>query len=58
MYLYRAVDELGKTVESHLSRTRDIAAAKAFFRKALRRIRNHGPSRWTALSRAILRYAE
>jgi putative transposase len=35
--LYRAVDELGKTVESHLSRTRDVAAAKAFFRKALRR---------------------
>ena len=37
MYLYRAVDERGKTVESHLSRTRDIAAAKAFFRKALKR---------------------
>ena len=35
MYLYWAVDERGKTVESHLSRTLDIAAAKAFFRKAL-----------------------
>src|SRR5918994_1546637 len=36
MYLYRAVDERGSTVESHLSRTRDVAAAKAFFRKALK----------------------
>jgi transposase-like protein len=33
MYLYRAVDERDRTVESHLSRTRDVAAAKAFFRK-------------------------
>jgi transposase-like protein len=33
MYLYQAVDERGSTVESHLSRTRDVAAAKAFFRK-------------------------
>ena len=36
MYLYRAVDEHGQTVESHLSRTRDVTAAKAFFRKALK----------------------
>ena len=42
MYLYRAVDERGRTVESHPSRTRDIAAAKAFFRKALKR---HGQPR-------------
>jgi transposase-like protein len=35
MYLYRAVDQWGRTVESHLSRTRDMSAAKAFFRKAL-----------------------
>ena len=28
MYLYRAVDERGRTVESHLSRTRDVAAAE------------------------------
>jgi transposase-like protein len=48
MYLYRAVDERGKTVESHLSRTRDITAAKAFFRKALRRMgmRNEFNFRW------------
>ena len=42
MYLYRAVDEHGHTVESHLSRTRDIAAAKAFFRRALK---HHGQPR-------------
>ena len=35
-----------KTVESHLSRTRDIAAAKAFFRKALQR---HGQPRTITL---------
>ncbi len=46
MYLYRAVDERGKTVESHLSRTRDMAAAKAFFRKALKR---HGQPRTITL---------
>jgi len=36
MYLYRAVDAQGNTVEFYLSRTRGIAAAKAFFRKALK----------------------
>jgi transposase-like protein len=46
MYLYRAVDARGKTVESHLSRTRDIAAAKAFFRKAFKR---HGQPRTITL---------
>ena len=46
MYLYRAVDERGNTVESHLSRRRDINAAKAFFRKALKR---HGPPRTITL---------
>jgi transposase-like protein len=42
MYLYRAVDQHGKTVESYLSRTRDVTAAKAFFRKALK---HHGEPR-------------
>jgi transposase-like protein len=42
MYLYRAVDKEGKTVESYLSRTRNVTAAKAFFRKALKR---HGEPR-------------
>jgi transposase-like protein len=46
MYLYRAVDELGRTVESHLSRTRDMTAAKAFFRKALK---HHGLPRTITL---------
>jgi transposase-like protein len=36
----------GKALESHLSRTRDIAAAKAFFRKALKR---HGQPRTITL---------
>ena len=35
-YLYRAVDGQGNTVEFYLSRTRGMAAAKAFFRKALK----------------------
>ena len=33
MYLYRAVDGQGNTVEFFLSRARGIAAAKAFFRR-------------------------
>ena len=36
MYLYRAVDRQGNTVEFFLSRTRAIASAKAFFRKTLK----------------------
>ena len=43
---YRAVDSRGKTVESYLSYTRDITAAKAFFRKALR---HHGQPRTITL---------
>src|SRR5262245_41825189 len=46
MYLSRAVDEFGRTVESHLSRTRDVTAAKAFFRKALK---HHGQPRTITL---------
>jgi len=35
MYLYRAVDSHGNTLEFHLSTTRDAQAAKRFFAKAL-----------------------
>jgi transposase-like protein len=37
-HLYRAVDQAGRTVDVRLSARRDVAAAKAFFRKA---INNH-----------------
>jgi transposase-like protein len=36
VYLYRAVDRAGKTVDFRLSSRRDVAAAKAFFRKAVK----------------------
>ncbi|GHO50367.1 IS6 family transposase [Ktedonospora formicarum] len=35
MYLYRALDSQGNTLEFHLSATRDTQAAKSFFLKAL-----------------------
>ena len=36
VYLYRAVDKCGDTVDFMVSENRDAAAAKSFFRKAFR----------------------
>jgi transposase-like protein len=36
VYLYRAVDRAGKTVDFRLSSRRNVTAAKAFFRKAVK----------------------
>ena len=43
MYLYRAVDQYGNTIDFWLSRKRDRKAAKKFFRKALRSPHNTNP---------------
>lgn len=58
MYLYRAVDERGRTVESHLSRTRDMAAAKAFFERLLSDRDNLEPSHWMASNPGMPRSAD
>ena len=42
VYLYRAVDKAGRTVDFLLSRRRDISAAKRFFSRATRQ---HGVPR-------------
>ena len=46
VYLYRAVDAKGKTVDFYLSRRRDKDAATAFFRKAMK---HHGEPRTITL---------
>jgi transposase-like protein len=46
MFLYRAVDERGRTIASYLSRTRAQTAARNFFRQALKR---HGEPRTITL---------
>ncbi len=35
MYLYRAVESKGNTIDFHLSKTKNHRAAKRFFKKAL-----------------------
>ena len=42
VYLYRAVDKAGRTVDFLLSRRRDMAAAKRFFFRA---VKQHGAPR-------------
>ncbi|WP_029449147.1 IS6 family transposase [Candidatus Odyssella thessalonicensis] len=42
-YLYRAVDKYGRTVDFMLAHTRDLAAAKRFFKKMLKQCK-HRPS--------------
>ena len=39
MYLYRAVDKAGQTVDFFLSRKRDVTAAKSLLRSALKNTR-------------------
>jgi transposase-like protein len=56
-YLYRAVDKVGRTVDFLLSERRDVAAAKRFFNKAMKK---HGTPRvitldaYAASHRAIM----
>lgn len=38
MYLYRAVNSKGNTIDFYLSKTRDYKDAKRFFKKTLRSI--------------------
>ena len=39
VYLYRAVDKMGRTVDFFLSRKRDVNAAKSFLRRAMKKTR-------------------
>jgi transposase, IS6 family len=47
MYLYRAVDARGQTIDFLLGATRDAAAARRFFRKALNQPHTVNPRRIT-----------
>lgn len=48
MYLYRAIDNVGDTVEFFFSENRDLPAAKRFLRKALERLAGRIASSSTA----------
>src|SRR5262249_35616914 len=45
VYLYRAVDKAGRTVDFFLSRKRDVNAAKSFLRRAMKN--THKPAKIT-----------
>ena len=56
VYLYRAVDKAGRTVDFFLSRNRDVNAAKAFLRKAMNHRRKPTkitPDAYAASHRAV-----
>jgi len=55
-YLYRAVDKQGRTVDFRLSERRDVAAAKAFFRKAMKHNGSLGSSRLMPMRLRIGRF--
>ena len=55
-YLYRAIDREGNLVDKMLSATRDLAAAKAFFKQAVATV-GHKPDRVTTDKHASYRRA-
>jgi transposase-like protein len=58
VYLYRAVDKAGQTVDFFLSRNRDVTAAKTLLRSAMRAGAHPPKSRWmnrSALTRVCTR---
>ncbi len=57
VYLYRAVDKQGFTVDFYLSRKRDVEAAKQFLRKAMRNQRAcRRKSHWMSMRHRIERW--
>jgi transposase-like protein len=56
VYLYRAVDKAGRTVDFFLSRNRDVNAAKTFLRSAIKNRRTPTqitPDAYAASHRAV-----
>jgi hypothetical protein len=53
VYLYRAVDKQGRTVDFLLSKRRDVAAAKRFFSKATKHLHCHHGHRCDVSRRGV-----